>query len=148
MEVSDEKGIEYGLIFFAGGAVRLAAVVIMTAVSLWALSTADLLYFLLAAGIIALGIWSGFWLSDFLDKNPKIPWLAGALTYALGAALVLAFMIISNEINIAKALDSNEMFSGLSYSLNRAFRWILWGNAPAVVLNPLVQVFRRALKKS
>ncbi len=140
-----KRALKYGLILFAGGAVRFEAVVIMTAVSLWALSIADLLYFLLAAGITALGIWSGFWLSDFLGKDPKIPWLAGALTYALGAALVLAFMIISTEINIAKALDSNEM---LSYSLNRAFRWILWGNAPAVVLNPLVQVFRRALKKS
>lgn len=143
-----KKVLKYGLILFAGAAARLVAVVIMTAVSLLALSIADLLYFLLAAGITALGIWSGFWLSDFLDKNPKIPWLAGALTYALGAALVLAFMIISNEINIAKALDSNEMFSGLRYSLNRAFRWILWGNAPAVVLNPLVQFFRRVLKKS
>lgn len=143
-----KKVLKYGLILFAGAAARLVAVIAMTAILLWAMGIVYQMYWLLAIGLTALGIWSGFWLSDFLDKNPKIPWLAGALTYALGAAVVLAVMIIQTEINIAKALDSSEMFSGLRYGFSRAFRWILWGNAPVVVLNPLVQVFRRVLKKS
>lgn len=142
-----KKVLKYGLILFAGAAARLVAVIAMTAILLWAMGIVYQMYWLLAIGLTALGIWSGFWLSEFLGKNPKIPWLAGALTYALGAAVALAVMIIQTEINIAKAVDSNEMFSGLRYGFSCAFRWVLWGNAPAVVLNPLVQVFRRVLKK-
>lgn len=143
-----KKVLKYGLILFAGAAARLVAIIAMTAISLWAMEIVYQMYLLLAIGLTALGIWSGFWLSEFLDKNPKISWLAGALTYALGAAVVLAVMIIQNEIGIAKALDSSEMFSGLGYGLRCAFRWVLWGNAPAVVLSPLVQIFRRCLRKS
>lgn len=143
-----KKVLKYGLILFAGAAARLVAVIAMTVISLWAMEIVYQMYFLLAIGLTALGIWSGFWLSDFLDKSPKIPWLAGALVYALGAAIVLAVMIIQNEIGIAKSAVSTQMFSGLGYGLRCAFRWVLWGNAPAVILNPLVQVFRRILKKT
>lgn len=143
-----KKALKCGLIFFIGAAARFLAVVAMTEISLWTIEIVYEMYILLAIGLTALGVWVGFLLSDFSDKNPKIPWLLGAAMYALGAAIVLACMIILNEAHIARLADSNEMFSGLGYGLCCAFRWVLWGNAPAVVLSPIVQIFRRTLKKS
>ena len=69
------------------------------------------------------------------------------MAYVLGAAVLLAVLIVKNECDITRALNSPWMFNGLTVAFGRAVRWILWGNAAAVAVNAVVQTVYTIVRK-
>lgn len=141
------KTVKITLIFLTGAATRLAVIVGMLYVMLTTLSVADLLFIVIMMAVIALGIYAGFLVGKISEKKPQFPRMAGIMAYVLGAAVLLAVLIVENECKITRAMDSSWMFSGLTVTFGRAFRWILWGNAAAVAVNAVVQTVYTIVRK-
>ena len=135
------------LIFLTGAATRLAVIAGMIFVMMRTLSIADLLFVVIMAAVIALGIYAGFLVGNISERNLRLTRMAGVAAYALGAAVLLAVLIIQNECSIERAINSSQMFSGLTVTLGGAFRWILWGNAAAVAVNAAVQTVYTIVRK-
>lgn len=141
------KIVKIMLIFLVGAAARFAAIVITTFILVYARSIADLLYFVIMAAVIAVEIYAGFLVGRISEKKPRLPRMAGIIAYVLGAAVLLAVLIVRNECDIARALNSSQMFSGLTVAVGKAYRWILWGNAAAVAANAAVQTAYTIVRK-
>ena len=138
------KTVKITLIFLAGAAARLAVIVGMLYVMLTTLSVADLLFIVVMMAVIALGIYAGFLVGKISEKKLRLSRMAGIMAYVLGAAAVL---IVKNECDITRALNSPWMFNGLTVAFGRAVRWILWGNAAAVAVNAVVQTVYTIVRK-
>ncbi len=141
------KTVKITLIFLAGAATRLAVIAGMVLVMVYMISAANLFFWFVMMVVIALGIYAGILVGDISEKKPRLPRMAGIMAYVLGAAVLLAVLIVENECKITRAMDSSWMFSGLTVAFGRAFRWILWGNAAAVAVNAVVQTVYTIVRK-
>lgn len=141
------KTVKITLIFLAGAAARLAVIVGMAYVMLIMLSVADLLFIVVMMAVIALGIYAGFLVGKISEKKLRLSRMAGIMAYVFGAAVLLAVLIVKNECDITRALNSPWMFNGLTVAFGRAVRWILWGNAAAVAVNAVVQTVYTIVRK-
>lgn len=143
------KTVKITLIFLAGAATRLAVIAGMVLVMVYMISAANLFFLFVMMVVIALGIYAGFLVGDISEKKPRLPRMAGIMAYVLGAAVLLAVLIVKNECDITRALNSPSswMFNGLTVAFGRAARWILWGNAAAVAVNAVVQTVYTIVRK-
>lgn len=141
------KTVKITLIFLAGAATRLAVIAGMVLVMVYMISVANLFFLFVMMVVIALGIYAGILVGDISEKKPRLPRMAGIMAYVLGAAVLLAVLIVKNECDITRALNSPWMFNGLTVAFGQAFRWILWGNAAAVAVNAVVQTVYTIVRK-
>lgn len=141
------KTVKITLIFLVGAATRLAVIAGMVLVMVYMISAANLFFLFVMMVVIALGIYAGILVGDISEKKPRLPRMAGIMAYVLGAAVLLAVLIVKNECDITRALNSPWMFNGLTVAFGQAFRWILWGNAAAVAVNAVVQTVYTIVRK-
>lgn len=141
------KTVKITLIFLAGAATRLAVIAGMVLVMVYMISVANLFFWFVMMVVIALGIYAGILVGDISEKKLRLSRMAGIMAYVLGAAVLLAVLIVKNECDITRALNSPWMFNGLTVAFGRAFRWILWGNAAAVAVNAVVQTVYTIVRK-
>lgn len=141
------KTVKITLIFLTGAATRLAVIAGMVLVMVYMISVANLFFLFVMMVVIALGIYAGILVGDISEKKPRLPRMAGIMAYVLGAAVLLAVLIVKNECDITRALNSPWMFNGLTVAFGQAFRWILWGNAAAVAVNAVVQTVYTIVRK-